>query len=155
MWKLLVGLILFWGLLFSSVPISAQENSSNQKVVLQLKWLHQFQFAGYYAAQKQGYFKEAGLDVEIRSRDLQKNNIEQVLNGEVQYGIADSVLLLYQAKNAPVVIVAPIFQHSPQALITLKSSGIDSPYKLDGKRIAFYPKDTDGFRFWPCLIKLG
>ena len=38
-----------------------------EKVSLQLRWDHQFQFAGYYAAQWQGYYKEAGFDVEIRS----------------------------------------------------------------------------------------
>lgn len=130
-------------------------NKPLEKVTLQLKWLHQFQFAGYYAAQKQGFFEEEGLDVLIRERNLRYSNIEQVINGEAEYGIADSVIMLYQAKKEPVVIVAPIFQHSPQALITLKSSGIDSPYKLENKRIAFYTKDTDGFSILAMSHQLG
>jgi diguanylate cyclase (GGDEF)-like protein len=86
---------------------------------------------------------------------LKKNNIEQVLNGESEYGVADSVLFLYQEQKQPVVIVAPIFQHSPSVLITLASSDIDSPYQLEGKNITFYQKDTDGFGILAMLQSLG
>lgn len=127
---------------------------ANETVVLQLKWLHQFQFAGYYAALEKGFYKDVGLDVEIRERDLNKNNIKQVIDGEADYSIADSVLFLYKAKHEPVVIVAPIFQHSPSALITLRSSGIDSPYKLNNKEITFYKKDVDGFAILAMLKSL-
>lgn len=118
---------------------------ADEKVVLQLKWFHQFQFAGYYAALEKGFYSEEGLDVEIRERNLESDPIEQVLNNNAQYGVSDSVLFLYIAKNKPLQIVAPIFQHSPNVLITLKESGLDSPYKLNDKKITFYKKDTDGF----------
>ncbi|MDG6773770.1 diguanylate cyclase [Thiomicrorhabdus sp. ZW0627] len=132
------------------------EKSSNlEKVSLQLKWLHQFQFAGYYAAKIKGFYADEGLDVEIRQRDIHRNNIEQVISGEADYSIADSILLLYQARKQPVVIVAPIFQHSPQVFISLKSSGIDSPYKLDGKNVAFYKNDADGFALESMLAEIG
>lgn len=126
-----------------------------EKVSLQLKWHHQFQFAGYYAALEKGFYRDEGLDVEIKDRDVSKNNIEQVLHGQSQYGIADSVLFLYQAQKEPIVIVAPIFQHSPNVLLTLKSSGIDSPYKLIGKRVAFYPNDADGLPILAMMHETG
>ncbi|NOR57810.1 MAG: diguanylate cyclase [Sulfurimonas sp.] len=128
---------------------------ANEKVVLQLKWLHQFQFAGYYAAKEKGFYDELGLDVEIRERDRTKNNIEQVINGEAEYGVSDSVLLLYKAKKEPITIVTPIFQHSPGVILTLKSSGIDSPYKLNNKKLMFYKKDTDGFGILSMLENIG
>lgn len=128
---------------------------ANEKVTLQLKWLHQFQFAGYYAALEKGYYDEVGLDVQIKERDLTKNNIEQVIEGEADYGVADSVLFLYKAKKEPVVIVAPIFQHSPNVLISLKSSALDSPYKLENKKLVFYKKDVDGFGIFAMLKSLG
>jgi diguanylate cyclase (GGDEF)-like protein len=128
--------------------------NANEKVVLQLKWLHQFQFAGYYAALEKGFYEEEGLDVEIRERNVAVNNIDQVLNNEAQYGVADSVLFLYAAKGSQLKIVAPIFQHSPNVLITLKNSGLDSPYKLQGKRLVFYKKDTDGFGILGMLRSL-
>ena len=128
---------------------------ASEKVSLQLKWLHQFQFAGYYAAKEKGFYKELGLDVEIKERDRNKNNIEQVIKGESEYGVADSILLLYRSKKEPLVIVTPIFQHSPNVLLTLKKSALDSPYKLDKKRIMFYNKDTDGFGILAMFKHLG
>ena len=128
--------------------------NANEKVILQLKWLHQFQFAGYYAAKEKGFYSDLGLDVEIKVRDRIKNNIKQVIEGEAEYGIADSVLLLYKSKKEPVVIVTPIFQHTPNVIMTLKSSGIDSPYKLDNKKILFYKEDTDGFGVLAMLNNL-
>lgn len=128
---------------------------SQEKVTLQLKWFHQFQFAGYYAAKEKGFYDDVGLDVEIKERDLKFNNIEQVIKGEAQYGVADSALLLYKIKNEPVVIVAPIFQHSPNVLISLKNSGINSPYDLDNKNISVYANSTDSFTILAMLKKLG
>lgn len=128
---------------------------SSEKVSIQLKWHHQFQFAGYYAALEKGYYKEEGLDVTLKDRDVSKNNVEQILNGESEYGIADSVLFLYQANEKPIVIISPIFQHSPNVLITLKNSGIDSPYKLIGKKIAMYPNDADGLPILAMLYETG
>ena len=45
-------------------PITSQ-NTNLEKVSLQLKWHHQFQFAGYYVAKYKGYYKDEGLDVEL------------------------------------------------------------------------------------------
>ena len=129
-----------------SVPHSSKtETNQLEPVSLQLKWLHQFQFAGYYAAKIKGFYKDEGLDVTIKPREVFVNNIQQVIEGKSEYGIADSMLMLYQAQGAPLSIVSPIYQHSPQVFITLKSSGINSLYDLNGKNVAFYQKATDGF----------
>lgn len=138
--------VFFIFILILTLPLYAKE-----KVALQLKWFHQFQFAGYYAAKEKGFYDELGLDVEIRQRDFSKNNIAQVIDGEAEYGIADSVLFLYKAKKEPITIVTPIFQHSPGVIFTLKSSGIDSPYELNDKKLLFYRKDTDGFAILAML----
>lgn len=128
---------------------------SNEKVTLQLKWFHQFQFAGYYAAKEMGFYEDVGLDVEIKERDLRYDNIEQVVNGEAEYGVADSVLFLYLAKGFDIKIIAPIMQHSPNMIISLKSSGLNSPYKLHGKKLRFYAKDTDGFGILAMLKSIN
>ena len=127
---------------------------SQEKVTLQLKWYHQFQFAGYYTAKEKGFYKDLGLDVEIKQRDVTINNVEQVISNEAQYGIADSILLLYKARKEPVVIVSPILQHSPSIVFSLKNSGLNSPYKLDNKDMIFYSNDTDGFSILAMLKKL-
>ena len=139
---------ILFSLLFFFSTLMAQE-----KVVLQLKWFHQFQFAGYYVAKEKGFYKEAGLDVEIKERDLRYNNIREVINDKAQYGVADSVLFLYKARKEPIVIVTPIFQHSANVLISRKDSSNSTVYDLNNKNILFYPNDTDGFSILALLKK--
>ena len=111
--------------------------STNQTVNLQLKWRHQFQFAGYYAAQQQGFFKKNGLLVNIIEGDniaLAANSVE---SGVAQYGVSDSEILIDFLKSKKIVVIAAIFQHSPYVLISLKESNISQPADLIGKRIMF------------------
>ncbi|WP_175474828.1 ABC transporter substrate-binding protein [Colwellia chukchiensis] len=103
---------------------------------IQLNWYHQFQFAGYYAAKAQGYYQAAGFDVELREFDGQHTSEEQVINGQADYGISNSSLILAKAQGKPVVIVAQIFQHAATTIATLRSSNITSPFELAGKRIS-------------------
>ena len=117
------SIFVFYSFCFPSTVLSAE----NDKVTLQLKWFHQFQFAGYYAAKEKGFYNDLGLDVDIKEKELSINNIEQVINGDSEYGIADSVLVLYRAKNESVIIVSPIFQHSPSVLISLKKAVLKVP----------------------------
>ncbi len=86
---------------------------SDEKVTLQLKWFHQFQFAGYYVAKEMGYYKDVGLDVEIKERDIRYDNIEQVLSGEAQFGVADAVLFLYLVKGS-LSRSSPLLCNTPQ-----------------------------------------
>lgn len=116
--------------------------AANEKVKLQLKWFNSFQFAGYYMAKEKGFYSKAGLDVEIIERDPTKNNIEQVINGEAHYGVADSAILLYRAKGNPVKVVASIFQHSPLVFIAKRDSKIYSPFEMKN-RVLSYQKGLD------------
>mgnify|MGYP002636255363 CR=1 FL=1 len=60
----------------------AEFPAGHQKVTLQLKWKHQFQFAGYYAALEQGYYREVGLEVElIERKGGPERPVETVLDG--------------------------------------------------------------------------
>lgn len=118
------------GLILLLSPLQA-----TQTITLQLKWFHQFQFAGYYAAIEKGYYAKEGLDVKLIERDPHKNNIMQVINGEALYGIADSSLLFYRAKGYPVKLLASIFQHSPLIFIARRDSQILSPLEMKGKKL--------------------
>jgi len=106
-----------------------------ETITLQLKWQHQFQFAGYYAALEQGFYRQAGFDVEIiESLDAEEPS-EKVLAGEADFGIAMSDLVLLRSKGQPVVALATIYQHSPLVFLTPKSTGIDSVHDLVGSRV--------------------
>jgi len=109
------------------------------RVTLQLKWKHQWQFAGYYAALEQGYYREAGLEVSLREAPEIGAACEPVLRGEAEFGIADSDLVLMRAQGKPVVSLAVIFQHSPLALIALEGRGIRSVHDLAGRKLLFEP----------------
>jgi diguanylate cyclase (GGDEF)-like protein/PAS domain S-box-containing protein len=103
-------------------------------VTLQLKHRHQFQFAGYYAALEQGYYRDAGLDVRIREGNDSNEPERAVLNGQANYGVGGSSLLLARLAGKPVVVLGVIFQHSPYALAMRQSGGEPDLRRIIGKR---------------------
>ena len=116
-------------------PALAAAAPEAEKVTVQLKWLHSFQFAGYYAAREKGYYADEGLDVTLLERIPGTEITARVLDGHAQYGVHDSGLLLDRLNGKPVVAIAGIFQHNPLVFLTLRSSGIVSPYEMVGKRV--------------------
>ncbi len=115
----------------------------SETVHLQLRWLHQFQFAGYYAALEKGYYKSAGLEVVIHAGAPGKQPVKQVMLGSAQYGVANSELLLERLNGAPLIALASIYQHSPSILLTRKDSNILSPHDLVGKDIMMIGNSVD------------
>jgi diguanylate cyclase (GGDEF)-like protein/PAS domain S-box-containing protein len=108
-------------------------------VVLQLKWKHQFQFAGYYAALEQGYYRDAGLNVAIHEAPDTRDPSRLVISGVADFGIGASDLVVLRSQGQPVVALAAIYQHSPQIFLAATRSGIDSLSDLAGKRIMLEP----------------
>jgi len=104
-------------------------------VSLQLKWWHQFQFAGYYAAQSKGFYAQEGLEVEIVEGGPTRPPLAAVLDGVTEFGITDSELVLSRMQGKPVVVCAAIFQHSPYSFLSRADRGIRSPADLAGKRV--------------------
>lgn len=104
-------------------------------VRLQLKGFHTFQFAGYYAAKEKGYYIDHGLDVHILERNPKLSVFNQVVSNEVQYGVGDAEIIAQYAEGAPIKALAAIFQHSSGVFISKRSSGINSPIEMIGKRI--------------------
>ncbi|MFK5949965.1 MAG: ABC transporter substrate-binding protein [Methylococcales bacterium] len=113
-----------------------------ESISVQLRYLHQFQFAGFYAAIEQGYYKDVGLDVTLIEAKLGKPTVAEVLAGNAQYGQTQTDLLYAYLQGKPVVALAPIFQHSPTALIVRADSNIYSPHDLIGKRVMLQMGDN-------------
>jgi len=111
-------------------------------ISVQLRYLHQFQFAGFYAAIDQGYYKEVGLDVTLIEATLGNKTVDEVLSGKAQYGQTQSDLLYARLQGKPLVALAPIFQHSPTALMVRADSNIFSPHDLVGKRVMLQMGDN-------------
>ena len=106
-----------------------------RRVRLQLKWHHQFQFAGYYAAQARGFYEEEGLDVEIIEGGVDRPPIRMVMEQKAEYGVGDSDIVLARMQGRPLVVIAAIFQHSPYVVLTRADSHIRTPADLVGRTI--------------------
>lgn len=133
-------LLLLFVLLLPGLVQAANQHSeqpSLEKVTLQLKWLHQFQFAGYIAAKEKGFYRDVGLDVVIQQRDPDIQVINEVIEGNAQYGVGGMGILAHYANGAPIKALAAIFQHDALVFISKADSGIVSPYEIAGKRVMF------------------
>ena len=126
-----------------------------EKVTIQLKWVTQAQFAGYYVAQDKGYYQAEGLDVTIKpgGPDI---GTPQVLAG----GGADVIVdwmpsaLASREKGVALVNIAQIFKKSGMMLTCRKDSGIKSPSDFRGKTLGvwFYGNE---YPFLSWMSKLG
>lgn len=128
--------ILVWTGSACRVQGQASDNRQTETVRLQLKWGHQFQFAGYYAAVAKGYYREAGLDVELVEGAADRPVVDSVVGGRAEYGIGTSALILAHSRGKPVVALAPIFQHSPLVLLARGGGAIETLLDLHGRTVA-------------------
>jgi ABC-type nitrate/sulfonate/bicarbonate transport system substrate-binding protein len=116
--------------------------AAEEELTLRLKWFHQFQFAGYYAAQEKGFYQDEGLKVKILARDPALSPVQEVVDGKIDFAVSDSSLILSRLNGEPVVALAAIMQSSPLVLMSLAEHEITSPLELIGKRI-MYQKEVD------------
>ena len=137
---LLFGFVLLLVVFHPNLCFSGEKTYETEKplqsVTLYLKWKHQFQFAGYYAALEKGYYKEAGLDVKIIEATAGEEATRQVISGKADFGVAMSDLIGLRAEGEPVVALASIFQHSPLIMLASKMSEIENIHELKGKKIS-------------------
>jgi len=120
-----------------------QQNDDVQVIDVQLRWKHQFQFAGYYAAIAQGYYREEGLEVRLHEGGPSITPVEEVLSGRAQYGEANSELLYARLQGKPLVALAVIFQHSPSVLLARADKGVHSVHDLISKPVMLMDAQTD------------
>src|ERR1700678_1960558 len=124
-------------------------------LTLQLKWVAQAQFAGYYVAAAKGIYKEAGLDVTIKPGGPDVNP-SQVIAG----GGADVVVdwmpsaLAAREKGVPLVNIAQVFQRSGMERPCRKDSGIKSPADFKGKTLGVWFSGNE-YPFLAWMSKLG
>jgi NitT/TauT family transport system substrate-binding protein len=112
---------------------------AGDKVTLQLKWVTQAQFAGYYAAKAKGLYAADKLDVTIRPGGPDIVPEQVVAGGGAQFGI-DWLPSLLSARDqgAPLVNIAQVFAYSGMREIAFKSSGVKGAADLKGRRVAVW-----------------
>lgn len=112
-------------------------------IVVQLAWKFQFEFAPFLVAMEKGYYRDAGLDVQVLEWAPGIDPVTDVVTGKADFGLYASSLVLERAKGQPVVAVAVLMQHSPVALLARRNAGITTALDLAGKRIALTPNTAD------------
>ena len=130
--RLFLNLKLLFLVIFLNIDLYSKDLT---KVTIQLSWFDQFQFAGYYMAKEQGFYKDAGLDVQILPFSLGMNIPKMVNDGDVDFAIGRENLILEKAKYPKIIALAAIFQATPLVLLTTKDSGIDSFNKFENKKL--------------------
>lgn len=82
-----------------------------EKVSLQLQWLDQFQFAGYYVAKEKGFYKDAGFDVEIKKHGSDVDVVEDVLSQKTTYGIGPYLVFCAGQRDFASKCVVSVLTH--------------------------------------------
>ncbi|MFC5301544.1 diguanylate cyclase [Azospira restricta] len=141
-------------LLAGAVAAQADQAAPESVIDFQLRWHHQFQFAGYYAALEKGFYREEGLEVRIHAGSPGRQPVKEVLAGRAQYAEGNSEILHQRLLGQPLVALAAIFQHSPSVLIARRDSGIASAHDLIGKRVMLMDGNADA-DFLTMLLNEG
>ena len=116
-----------------------ENGGAKKKVTLQLKWVTQAQFAGYYAAKAKGYYDEEGLDVNIKVGGPSITPEQVVLGKQAEFGL-DWLpsLLAARDQGQDLVNIAQVFGKSGMTELTWKDSGITTIPQMRGKKVGVW-----------------
>jgi NitT/TauT family transport system substrate-binding protein len=133
---------------------AAKPAAAADKIKLQLKWVPQAQFAGYYVALDKGFYKDENLDVTLVPGGPDIVTEQQVANGQADFGV-DWVasFLAFRDKGLPLVDVAQMYQSSGLLLVSKKTAGIAKPEDLKGRKVGVWYGGNE-FEFLALMDKL-
>ena len=142
-------------LLAAVLTVCAVGAYAADKVTVQLKWVPQAQFAGYYVAQAKGYYKEAGLDVTIKPGGPDISPVQVIAGNQ-----ADVVVnwmpdaLAAREAGVPLVNIAQVFDKSGLMLTCKKASGVATSKDFKGKTLGVWYGGNE-YPFLSWMGKLG
>ena len=141
-WLLLAGLIAALSLVAAGCGGDDDDSSGGGEaanVTLQLKWVTQAQFAGYYAAKEQGYYEDENLDVTIKPGGPDITPEQVVASGQAEFGIDWlPALLAARDQGGDLVNIAQVFARSGMTELTWKDSGITDVAGMKGKKVGVW-----------------
>ena len=138
-----------------ALAVGAFAANAQEKVTVQLKWVAQSQFAGYYVAAAKGYYKEAGLDVTIKPGGPDISPVQALVGKQADIAVnwMPDALAAREAGSA-LVNVAQVFNKSGMMLTCKKSSGVTGPKDLKGKTLGVWYGGNE-YPFMSYMAKLG
>ncbi|MEA3278334.1 MAG: transporter substrate-binding domain-containing protein [Pseudomonadota bacterium] len=134
-------LLMAGALLISAIAPAAGVPSAPDRVILQLPWKHQFEFAGFYAAIEKGFYRERGLEVEIREYENGLDLIGEVTSGRATYGLSNSMVISERLAGKPLVLMANYLKRS--ALVIVGQQDVRTLQDLRGKQLMISTKDLE------------
>ena len=149
--KTIIGLIiLIIAVIAFFMIFNSKSKNKLEKTSLRLKWVCQAQFAGYYSALKEGYYKDVGLSVTIDPAGPNISPIQSVTSGVNEFGIAGAEQIITAIDNkVPIVAIAVIYRETPEALVSKKELNIKVPKDLEGKTVGVvYENDENLYRLF-------
>lgn len=133
--------------------------TKTETIVLQLRWSHQYQFAGYYAAKWLGYYAREGLAVEVRPAYDEQGNIlnaiTEVADGRADFGIGASDILIAQDKGIDLSVVSSVFQRSAVGFYMNKELPFKSLADLADFKVGRRENDLLDLEFQAMLLNEG
>ena len=146
-----VFLVIVAGMAMFIMNTNKRGNADN--VALRLKWLHQSQFAGYYAAEQEGFYKKEGINVKLVPGGAETPSIQIVAGGSEQFGVSGMAQLIEaRAKGIPVVALATTYRKNPLIWFGIDES-IKTPQDLVGKKVGLTVGSNSDLLFRAMLKK--
>lgn len=140
--KKIIALLLSVSIIFG---LSACGKTENSKITIVLDWTPNTNHTGIFVARANGYFEEAGIDVEI-VQPPEGGAEALVASGKAQFGVSfqDTIAPAFAGDNAiPVTAVAAVIQHNTSGIISRKGEGMDTPKGLEGKKYATWDLNVE------------
>jgi len=130
------------------------------EVTLQLKWVHQAQFAGFYMAQEKGYYAKENIKVTFLEGGQGIDNAERVISGKADLGVlSPEDVLMKRSQGASLTSIAAIYRRSGVVFVAMVDSGIMRPADFKGKTIAMAGEGGTirefELQFYAMMKKLG
>jgi len=120
-------------------------------LTVQLKWVNQAQFAGFYVAADKGYYKDEAINIKLAPGGVGINIMGEVTSGQAQFGIIGAEkIILARDESKPVKAIATIYRRNPFVVVTLPESGITKPADLIGRTINI--GGTDGLMQFTAMM---
>ncbi len=129
----------------AAMPLIARPARAQERVTLQLDWIPTGEYAIYYNAIDNGFFREQGLEVAISRGQGSGDTIRRVAAGTAQFGVADIATVMtarQRSADSRVKAVMPVYTKPPHSLFVIASSGIRDFRGLEGKRVGTTPGNS-------------
>ena len=121
----------------------SKANSELDPVALQLKWVNQSQFAGFYVAAEKGFYQDENIDIILNEGGVGIDINEEVLEGRADFGLTGAeYIVIGRSEGKPIKAIAVTYPYNPFVLVSMPGSGIKQPADLLGKTVSI--GDIDG-----------